>query len=173
MFITDALALSHIPRWVIVPLIRSQSVAEHSFNVAMIASEIMQRAPQVEVRPLNVLWHALTHDIDECVTGDLPSTAKRLLKPDYTSGLVLDKPDIKVTLVEHNLVKLADIIEAYTFCAKNAHSEHAKNVRDHYLYPRLTAAVHGSIFNDYAPLMDMVADIIAERGRLRPEDWLC
>lgn len=109
--------LSEVPRWTVVPTIRKQNVAEHSFHVSWIALWLVTRhegmAGEVSAEfASNVLQFALRHDEDEAITGDVPTTAKR-------DGIV------KVMLPKHNvpemardLVKLADFIEAYRFMEK-------------------------------------------------------
>lgn len=180
MFITDALALSHVPRWTVVRTLRQQSTADHSFRVAMITREILTRHPKLTmtnpeedqiipvIREANVIWHALAHDIDECVTGDIPSIAKQHLRAKRDiPDLVPDAPAIGVTTPEINVVKLADLIEAYTFLRLEGTGEHAQAVRE-WLYTRI---------DDQMVLMDnliqrklivnLIRDITHERGRLR------
>ena len=186
MFITDALSLSHVPRWVVVPMLRTQTVAEHSFNVAMIAQELMSRNPAITshhvddemgtaplVRRENVIWHALTHDIDECVTGDIPGIAKQHMRAKRDiPDLVPDRPSIGVTLPEIQLVKLADIIESYTYCAKYGLGPHARDVQIKHLLPVLEEAINeasraGLISGGGLGLMNLAFDIVNEKGRLR------
>lgn len=141
MFITDALALGIVPRWAIVRTIRPQSVAEHSFNVAIIASEILQLNPHLTAggpicRREQVLWHALTHDCDEAVTGDIPRFAKTLIvKPQREiPQLVKVLPDPMVSMAELKVVKLADRIDAYTFINMNGIGKHAEAVAQRLKY---------------------------------------
>lgn len=75
--------LSVVKRWGTVQTIRQQSVAEHSYNVAIIAERIAYRLfpsgylPDKGERIFGaVLTHALHHDRRESITGDLPSYAK-------------------------------------------------------------------------------------------------
>lgn len=120
MFLTDALALSHVPRWAIVRHSRPQSVADHSYRVAIIARELVRRLNWENRDGLDVnrlVWLALIHDLDESLTGDIPTPAKRLLG--------LDNPILPhlagvygvegMTPAERGVLALADIIEAYTY----------------------------------------------------------
>lgn len=117
----DLLGLADTKRWTVIKTLRNQSVAEHSFNVAIIAWELASR---LEVSPQllrQVLIWALIHDAPETYTGDVDGRAKR------------DFPILKnsLTIVEHAkfewysnespapvvrvIVKVADTIEAITF----------------------------------------------------------
>jgi len=94
-----ALRLQYVPRWVIVNMDRKQSVAEHSFNVALIVKYIYEAkfkgSYNVEVMN-SMMIEALFHDGDEIYTGDIPSPAKEHIHYDTAS-----------------LIKLADMIESY------------------------------------------------------------
>lgn len=73
--------LSRVRRWGIVPTIQSQSVAEHSFYVALMASRlaalIRWQATNQDLFNLN-RW-ALLHDSLEAATGDIPTPVKKHL----------------------------------------------------------------------------------------------
>lgn len=183
MFITDALALSIVPRWAIVRAFRHQSVAEHSFNVAMITRELLTRydhltipergdnGPQYPtIRPYNVIWLALTHDIEECVTGDIPRHAKHSIlrmKRDIVE-LVPDLPQIGFTLQEHNLVKLADIMEAATWIRMNGVGRHAEAVADRLKIDLMTYIdLHKEMLVEVGHARQLYHDIVAEAWRAK------
>ncbi|RPJ08541.1 MAG: HD domain-containing protein [Deltaproteobacteria bacterium] len=84
-FLATALRLQLISRYHTEDILRRQTVAEHSFNVGMIAWTtalwITWNKPTTEtvyswVEPYRVLVSALTHDLLEVFTGDLPYFAK-------------------------------------------------------------------------------------------------
>lgn len=80
--IQDLLNLSNAHRWTIRPTLRPQSVAEHSYRVAVIAMEICraingEHLPSSNVIEYHVILWALVHDGPECETGDIPYTAKK------------------------------------------------------------------------------------------------
>lgn len=70
--------LCHVSRWTIVPMTRHDSVAEHSYRVAAIAEFIADRLePHIlKVDRLHLLHLALAHDIEEVLSGDIPTPAK-------------------------------------------------------------------------------------------------
>lgn len=70
----DLLDLAFIPRWCCVPTTRAQSVAEHSYRVAVIVQELIDRIPYAGT--IHAVRWALAHDGPECRTGDLPGNLK-------------------------------------------------------------------------------------------------
>ena len=80
MFERELRTLSFVPRWVITRNIKTQSVAEHSFYVAVYAGQIAEFLNWHEDDPIctvNLLHAALWHDVEECFTGDIPGPTKR------------------------------------------------------------------------------------------------
>lgn len=73
--------LGRVSRWCIVPTIQRQSVAEHSFYVALMASRlagfIRWKATNQDL--FNLSRWSLLHDSLEAVTGDLPTPVKKHL----------------------------------------------------------------------------------------------
>jgi 5'-deoxynucleotidase YfbR-like HD superfamily hydrolase len=79
---TELMRASHVNRWQIVLTNRPQSLAEHSFNVAMLAQSI---AFNCEVdfstdQLYELMNWALLHDIIEIRTGDLATPFKTKLR---------------------------------------------------------------------------------------------
>jgi 5'-deoxynucleotidase YfbR-like HD superfamily hydrolase len=110
--------LSVVKRWAIVPMLRSQSVAEHSYFVAMYALAIAEALDLSEAERLAVVVLALRHDVAEAMSGDLPGPLKRALGSQMSSiegaiekhmfGSVGVLPEEKIRKV----VKLADKVDA-------------------------------------------------------------
>lgn len=108
--------LADVPRWAIIRTIRSQSVAEHQFQVARIAIKLWDQLLG-ELRPRDyackcmMIEYALTHDDDEVVTGDIPSNAKK------TGGVIVKHKYIKNGVFDWvaKFVKIADVIEGLLF----------------------------------------------------------
>lgn len=74
MKINDILRASGVTRWHIVRTVRPQSLAEHTFDVVMIARAIAKKAG---IEDYEITKAALLHDLDEIVTGDIPTPTKQ------------------------------------------------------------------------------------------------
>ena len=112
--------LSIVPRWVILPTIQKQSVAEHCFNVERIATSIADNWFHIEPES-ETMWRisqwALHHDDDEAYTGDIPTTAKKWVTKtpvDQIGEKMIHQNDDQVKWI----VKLADMMEAYWFLSR-------------------------------------------------------
>lgn len=96
-----SLHLQHVPRWVVIPTIKKQTVAEHSYNVAVLTYWLCIRlGKDANTIAISVL-KALVHDSSEAITGDMPSPIKRNVPPAENEGELL--------------VKVADSIESILF----------------------------------------------------------
>lgn len=135
-----------MPRWTIVRVNHRQNVAEHSFFVALYAFEIAKFL-QWEGDYERLALHALTHDLDEIVTGDINSPTKQSLDPEAKAGLKrwIDKKMAERS-DEHSaysmstsnagiraIVKLADIVEALLYLAGEM-AQGNTNVEPHAAY---------------------------------------
>lgn len=123
MEIQDILLLQDVGRWGIVRVSKRQSVAEHTFNVTMIARAI---AKEAGVPDNELIKYALDHDIDEVMTGDIPSPAKVRMgikgKGYEGNGRSL------CTAQQALIVEVADIMEACIFLSENGLGRHAQVV---------------------------------------------
>lgn len=164
MRLTDLLALSHVPRWSIVHHVGTQSVADHTFRMMVIAVELCERL-SVPIT-MDLLRACLTHDGPEARTGDIPSEAKRkLVQGQGDEGFVDWDPYYFYDLLPDDQKKvlwLADKIEGFTFIAVNGVGLHANSVapvcrdeidKDTPLHWRIT-------------VNEVIRDIISEKGRL-------
>ena len=77
MKINDILRASGVTRWHIVRTVRPQSLAEHTFDVTMIARAIAKIAGYDDAE---ITKAALLHDLDEVVVGDIPTPTKNRAK---------------------------------------------------------------------------------------------
>jgi 5'-deoxynucleotidase YfbR-like HD superfamily hydrolase len=104
--------------------VQEQSLAQHSWGVAMIVSRIV---PQDDPRLAVLLQYALTHDLHEYVSGDSPATAKwkskeleayhRREEEDFNRRHKLVNYD-DLTPQEQAIVKWADMMELVIWCQK-------------------------------------------------------
>lgn len=129
MKIIDKLRLCQVKRYPICHTNRDQNVAEHSYNVAIIAVELAKNHSDPQVA-YEVAMYALEHDLEEVFTGDIPSSFKRQLRQQCpeVSGLLGAKcfagDDVQ------NIVKIADFIEAMWFLAEFGGSRLAVGVKN-------------------------------------------
>jgi hypothetical protein len=119
MEIHDVMRASSVRRWHIVATSRSQSLAEHSFNVAQIALAILDefKCGMREYWGGQVVLMAINHDLYEVYEGDIPSTAK----PDKDWSAIFAG-----ILSPEMIVKAADVLETYTFLYEHKVGRHAE-----------------------------------------------
>ncbi len=96
--------LRYVDRWAVIPTVKKQNVAEHSFHVIAIARWLTRyHAQQFESSfVLGVMYEALVHDEEESITGDMPTTSK-------------PRKDYSTWSQEKIVVKVADIIEQLAY----------------------------------------------------------
>lgn len=108
----------YVARWSMVGTHMQQSVAEHSFNVAMLAMEIRKRMYNTShYSEQEVCYFALIHDIREAYTGDIPTPTKiRMKAAGFDPDDVADAPD-ELPCPPHiaSIIKAADLIECHIF----------------------------------------------------------
>jgi 5'-deoxynucleotidase YfbR-like HD superfamily hydrolase len=160
--LTDLLALSHVPRWSIVPTVRSQTVGDHSFRVGVLYLELASR---LKLQPtLEALSAALWHDGAEARTGDISSEFKKGQLPDLPAAekkVCPWLPDTsKLSPDDRKLLKVADLLDAATFIWMYGVGDHAERVKKR-LLDRMTE-VSGTW---YPEVRLMFNDIVEERER--------
>lgn len=129
MDIKHRLRLMQVKRYGIFHMNRDQSVAEHSFNVAMIAIELIEDLDDDDLYGAVVVY-SLFHDMDEVLSGDIPSPFKRKLRNQCPEVIpVLDGQPLANDMVR-NIVKLADLLEALYYCREFGGSRSAEEVEE-------------------------------------------
>lgn len=129
---------SHIKRWHIVNTAKEQNLAEHHYNVTIIAMELHKRIlgglPSAQF-----MAAALFHDVSEIRYGDVPTPGKKFLREYYQIDLFdVDKeimPELpfvcgEIGFAEREVIKLADLIEAAWWVRENGLGHHASVVAD-------------------------------------------
>jgi 5'-deoxynucleotidase YfbR-like HD superfamily hydrolase len=109
---------SRVKRFHTIPTTRDQSLAEHSYGVAVILLHIYEG----NVRP-ELLKAALYHDLAELETGDIPATTK-WRSPELRRQLSLQEAEFdkrynltqNLTAEETRELKFADMMELCQFC---------------------------------------------------------
>ena len=182
MNLGDLYRANDVKRWQIVKTLRSQSVAEHSWSVAMIAWRICDELGCEAKVVTEVIQWALVHDVAEVLTGDIATPVKVYLKKDGC-GDAFAKLEEKITDCinvgnapseqVHRIVKLADILEAVAFLNDNGIGIHAGEVR-HRLEEKLTELaqkweMYGAVIATKTSLLfDLpthIDDMVKEEGR--------
>lgn len=126
--IQDKLRASTVKRWHIVNVSQQQSVAEHSFNVAMISAHMCQKMGRGVAFTQAVAYHAMMHDIDEVILGDTPTPTKIIM---LECGFDINKvmpPEMPVPVGYKPIIKAADYIDALMYIRENGVGRHADAV---------------------------------------------
>ena len=119
MRIQDLMRAASVKRWTIVTTSRDESLAEHSFLVIILSKEIGSRAGLTLPLQDHVMRDAILHDLDEILTGDIPTPAK------------IDKPKYNYqSKITEAAVKAADIMQAWWFISQWGTGRHAHEVSD-------------------------------------------
>lgn len=139
MKISELMRMSHVKRWGIVDTSRPQTIAEHSFNVTILATRLVHDIGWNGVlhpdRHLQVVYWALMHDSIEVFTGDTPTPYKETLRgcgADIVKAEAsYDRNYYEVAgvmrgTVGEMVVKLADLIEAIHFLDNYGVGRHAR-----------------------------------------------
>jgi hypothetical protein len=152
--------------------LRPQSVADHSFRVAVIYIELckrMEREPSI-----SGLRYALVHDGGESRSGDIPTPFKKRIYA-HLNGNEAEYVDIEKSACDwmtdqqrsvNPLVAISDQIEAYTFIAVWGHGEYASRVAD-----RIRRHLHEYCIEngaDFGIVDRLCKDITSELGRDQP-----
>ncbi|MBW2637435.1 MAG: HD domain-containing protein [Deltaproteobacteria bacterium] len=122
--IQDILRAQDIKRWTIVRTVRQQSLAEHTFNVVMVARAIARKA---SLSDESIIKYALEHDLDEILTGDIPSPTKKRMRKAGIDLLKIESRGKNVPIsMTMCVVKAADLIENLWFLREHGVGRHAK-----------------------------------------------
>lgn len=175
------LRMSEINRWQIVDTIRPQSVAEHSYRVWVLTTDLCNVLFETSHNSFDIAaamrW-ALNHDLDEVFTGDIPSTIKPILNRISPGATVRLKEEVLqntvpgaigemrgvMDSVAYDLVKITDILEAILFITRYAVNKSEGETVRTYLEKKVEDAIvetckkHHRI--DAKLLIDWVRDIL-------------
>lgn len=126
MFEREYRDLAHVPRWAILPTTRVQSVAEHSFYVALYTAEIISFALECGYQVFNdfaiAVQYALVHDRDEAYMSDIPGPIKRnitdpLKMKEYAARMETKVYDTAIDAESDHkrVIKVADLMDEVAF----------------------------------------------------------
>lgn len=128
-----AIRFQSVKRWHMIETARTQSLAEHSANVAVLAYGIARTSPGMYFGPAgDLVAAALFHDMPEVFTGDIPSHTKF-----HLSGLdalenrvlptvfwVVPRPEVQ------KLIKMCDLADGIRFIRIHGVDLTANHARD-------------------------------------------
>lgn len=78
--VQDQIRAGKVKRWHILP-VPTQNVAEHSYNVALLARHIAEHLGYSRDWVVRVVEYALFHDVSEVLTSDVPTPIKNAVGP--------------------------------------------------------------------------------------------
>lgn len=128
--LTEILRAQNVNRWNLIAVTREQSVAEHTFNVVMIARAICKK---VGIDDNLMTKAAIEHDLDEVLTGDIPSPTKikaRQLELDVGKLEGAKKNCDRQSPKDKFILKFADLLESVHYLDNFGTGHRAKVVRD-------------------------------------------
>jgi 5'-deoxynucleotidase YfbR-like HD superfamily hydrolase len=137
MKLADQYRCDQVTRFHMVKTDREQNLAEHQYNVAMLAKVL---AEKLKIPDGNVIKLALIHDRHEVITGDIPTPFKEHVRnnSDYFFLGLVKKVDPEyyalrrdMTLDELAVVDMADMVEALVFLTNNTNDAHGNAVLSH------------------------------------------
>ena len=124
------LRLQSITRWHMIEMIRPQSVAEHSANVALLAMYIADTSPVFYFDPgTTVAAAALTHDMGEALIGDVAAHVKKALGgiKQIEDEVIHPVFRIPVNTDTQVLIKLCDIADCVRYAHRHSVDHFGKN----------------------------------------------
>lgn len=165
----DILLAQHVKRWHMIRMQDRQSVAEHSYNVAMLTIKMLReldRDGAYGISPeeqLQVLEWALCHDIHEIEHGDVPSPSQ--VDRDFVEDIFWNKRNRETgpTYESQNFVTLMDKVEAYLYFL---HHGYDGKRNDKYISDYLHERVEMALAQFSAPIQAYVHNLIDEAGEL-------
>jgi 5'-deoxynucleotidase YfbR-like HD superfamily hydrolase len=115
-------------RWNMYPKTRRESIGEHTFNVALFALMILyiKANGSLSFQDYETVVGALLHDLEEAVTGDIPTLTKRCIKSE--DGMLIEaKKELGIDELgsidylfkffrDNRVVELADKLAAAWWC---------------------------------------------------------
>ncbi len=131
--------LHAVKRWHMIDTTRSQNLAEHSANVALLAYLIATTIGGVMFPPdrcSQIAFEALVHDIGETMIGDIPAHTKSAVRKHSEALDALEDlaiPPEFVVLVEPNsslLIKVCDLADGIRFIRLHGVDITARHARE-------------------------------------------
>lgn len=130
MFTHIIRVLATVPRWAIVPTLRQQSVAEHSYYVSLYMAEMLSMdalSHWDSDRKFAALRAALIHDAPEALMSDIPGPVKRRIRDEDAYHQFEQEQMDRLNYTDRHgyqwhtdddidaLIKVADLIDEYFY----------------------------------------------------------
>lgn len=162
----------HTKRWSLVGTTVENTVATHSFNVAVLAMAIRRQMRNTNhISESELCFFALMHDIKEVYTGDIPTPTKNKMKesgfdPENFDPEVPDErqPGIEMKLI----IRLADLMDNYLFIAEHGQGTRARSAAAE-VSGRLGRAI-GEAPSDLQQAAQWVLEYVQGRKSEQPEE---
>lgn len=165
----DILLAQHVKRWHMIRMQDRQSVAEHSYNVALLTIKMLRDLDKDGTygisaeEQLAVMEWALCHDIHEIEHGDVPSPSA--VNRDDVEDIFWNsrRRETGPSFEARNFVCLMDKVEAYIYF--HHHGVDGKR-GDEYISDYLRKRVDQALSQYSAPICDYVNNLIDEATSL-------
>lgn len=161
--------LNYQTRWNMYPRTRKESISEHTFNVAMFTTAILaiKNKGVLSYVDYETIVGSLFHDMEESVSGDIPTLTKRLMGNELgmleesKNEMMLNKiPSFEYLFKffrNNRVVELADKLAAMWFAAEQEECgiqifRHIKN------------QIITKIINDYSEVFPQIKEFINALG---------
>ncbi len=173
--IRDVHRTSEVDRWQIVRTDQRQSVAEHSYLVAMIAARYCRAVIEYSDLEDKVIRYALYHDLPEVLTGDLVAPVKELVNTEalrrWEERLTFMGDDTQFSPTVRFIVKVADITEAIVWLELHGTNDHARTVQRR-LYDKLQHITGEDAPNDLSRIIGGQVDRILDEIVNGPQSFI-
>lgn len=161
--------LNYQTRWNMYPKTRRESIAEHTFNVALFALMILyvKSNGNLSFQDYETVVGSLLHDIEESATGDIPTLAKKCIKSEEymlleaKKELCVDKLgsiDYLFKFFRNNrIVELADKLAAAWWCDEQERC----GIK---LYKHIKNQILTYVVSEYNEVFPEIKEFIAKLG---------
>lgn len=161
--------LNYQTRWNMYPKVRTESISEHTFNVAMFTAAILaiKNKGVLGYVDYETIVGSLFHDMEESVSGDIPTLTKRLIGNELgmleesKNELMLNKiPSFEYLFKffrNNRVVELADKLAAMWFAAEQEECGVL-------MYKHIKNQIITKMISDYSEIFPQLKEFIKALG---------